>query len=102
MIRPSQSVGWPSPLLIPLSKKKGPMQSSIINRRDFLKLGAIAVSDLGFSSELWAQMPRFRSTNGLLEVALEAAPFSTYLAGRRALLLAYNRSVPGSMIETCP
>jgi FtsP/CotA-like multicopper oxidase with cupredoxin domain len=86
-----------------------------ISRRQALLLGGLGVAGTaaGGAGLIWTlssreppvtggeltQPPEERSTNGLLQVRLEAAPGQILLAGRQAAALGYNGSVPGPTLR---
>lgn len=86
-----------------------------ISRRQALLLGGlgVAATAAGGAGLIWTlssreppvtggeltQPPEERSTNGLLQVRLEAAPGQILLAGRQAAALGYNGSIPGPTLR---
>ncbi|MHA7282259.1 multicopper oxidase family protein [Arthrobacter sp. TMS2-4] len=86
-----------------------------ISRRQALVLGGLGVAGTAASSAglIWTltsrdvpvtgsdltQPPEERSTNGRLQVRLEAAPGQLLLAGRPAAALGYNGGIPGPTLR---
>ena len=86
-----------------------------ISRRQALLLGGLGVAATAAAGAglIWTlssreppvtggeltQPPEERSTNGLLQVRLEAAPGQILLAGRQAAALGYNGSIPGPTLR---
>ena len=84
-----------------------------ISRRQALLLGGLGVAGTaaGTAGLLWTLSPQLatgdgliqpeehRSTGGLLDVRLEAAPGPLLLAGRQASALGYNGGIPGPTLR---
>jgi FtsP/CotA-like multicopper oxidase with cupredoxin domain len=89
-----------------------------ISRRKALLLGGLGFAGMaGGAGLIWTltaappgpvtggeltQPPEERSTDGQLQVRLEAAPGQLLLAGRRAAAIGYNQTIPGPTLRIRP
>ena len=85
------------------------------NRRQFIALGAAGtgaafvgswlrrdISDRSVTSAPVNSAPVYQSSNGLLELDLEASERSVNLGGQQAYLLTYNGQIPAPRLEAKP